>query len=376
MAVEIREIPLGGNLRPLLDVVDYIYRDDPNYVRPLDMMIKGTLSRKNPFFAHAEGTAFGAFRNGMCVGRITAQIDRMHLDRHRDDAGFFGFIDTIDDREVCQGLLDSAATWLGGRGMKKIRGPISLGINEEVGCLIEGFDTPPMPYMPHHRPYQGPLIEAAGLAKLKDLYAWKYLVGKIPERAARIHQEVSRMPELSSRPLDLKNVEREIETVIDIFSDGWVDNWSAVAWTPAEVHKLAQDLRLLLVPELTRLVFIDGEPVAFGIAFPNLNEAIADLKGRLLPLGLPKLLWRLKVVGPKTARLALLGIRKRIRHVRKYAGLSTYMYVEMNRGAERTGVKWGELSWTLEDNSPVNVGIKLMGGKVYKKYRLYERAIG
>lgn len=184
------------------------------------------------------------------------------------------------------------------------------------------------------------------------------------------------MPELSSRPLDLKNVEREIETVIDIFSDGWVDNWSAVAWTPAEVHKLAQDLRLLLVPELTRLVFIDGEPVAFGIAFPNLNEAIADLKGRLLPLGLPKLLWRLKVVGPKTARLALLGIRKRIRHVRKYAGLSTYMYVEMNRGAERTGVKWGELSWTLEDNSPVNVGIKLMGGKVYKKYRLYERAIG
>jgi hypothetical protein len=375
MSVEIREIPLGSDLRPFLDVVDYIYRGDPNYVRPLDMMMKDQLSRKNPFFAHAEGTLFGAFRNGWCVGRVTAQIDRAHLERHRDDAGFFGFIDTIDDVEICKGLLDRATAWVGERGMKRIRGPFSLGINEEIGCLIEGFDTPPMPFMPHHRPYQGPLIEACGWSKLKDLYAWRYTVGKVPDRAARVHEEVSRMPEITSRPLDIKRIDREIETVIDIFSDGWVDNWGAVPWTAAEVHKLAQDLKLMLIPELTRLVMLDGEPVAFGIAIPNLNEMIGDLHGKLLPLGLPKLIWRLKVTGPRTARLALLGIRKRLRHVRKYAGLSTYMYVEMNRAGERAGVKWGELSWTLEDNGPVNVGIKFMGGKVYKKYRVFERSI-
>ncbi len=375
MSVEIREIPLGSNLRPFLDVVDYIYRGDPNYVRPLDLMMKDQLSRKNPFFAHAEGTLFGAFRNGWCVGRLTAQIDRAHLERHRDEAGFFGYIDTIDDLDVCKGLLDRATSWVGERGMKRIRGPFSLGINEEIGCLVEGFDTPPMPFTPHHRPYQGPLIEACGFHKLKDLFAWRYTVGKVPERASRVHEEVSRMPEITSRPLDLKRLDREIETVIDIFSDGWVDNWCAVPWSPAEVHKLAQDLKLLLIPELTRLVMLDGEPVAFGIAFPNLNEVIADLKGKLLPLGLPKLIWRLKVAGPKTARLALLGIRKRLRHVRKYAGLSTYMYVEMNRAGERAGIKWGELSWTVEDNGPVNVGIKFMGGKVYKKYRVFERAI-
>src|SRR2546430_16003477 len=136
MAVEIREIPLGGELRPFLDVVDYIYRDDPAFVRPLDIVVKETLSKKNPFFAHADGTSFVAIRNGRPVGRVTAQIDRAHLDRHRDGAGFFGFFDTIDDADVARSLLDRAATWLKDRGAERIRGPLSLNINEELGCLV------------------------------------------------------------------------------------------------------------------------------------------------------------------------------------------------------------------------------------------------
>ncbi|HWP07385.1 MAG TPA: hypothetical protein VNN72_16655, partial [Polyangiaceae bacterium] len=180
MSVEIREIPLGGKLEPFLDVVNYIYRDDPNYVRPLDMDMKQRLSRKNPLFEHAEGTLFTAHRNGYCVGRISAQIDRDHIARHKDDAGFFGFLDTIDDEEVASALLEAAAGWLRERGMKRMRGPISMSINEELGCLVEGFDTPPMILMQHHRPYQGGLIEKAGLAKLKDVYAWRYTVGDVP----------------------------------------------------------------------------------------------------------------------------------------------------------------------------------------------------
>jgi hypothetical protein len=375
MSVEIREIPLGGHLRPFLDVVDNIYRDDPSYVRPLDMLLKDQLSRKNPFFAHAEGAIFVAFTGRRCVGRITAQVDHAHLDRHRDDAGFFGFLDTVHDPAVCSALLDRATDWARQRGMKRLRGPYSLSINEEIGCLIEGFDTPPMFMNPHHRFYQGALIEQAGFAKLKDLFCWRYVVGQVPERAAKAHAEVSRMPEITSRTVNLKDVDREVQLIMDIFNDGWVDNWGAVPLTQKELHKLAQDLRLMLVPELTRVVFLDGEAVAFGIALPNLNEVIKDLHGKLFPTGFAKLLWRLKVVGPQTARLILLGIRKRLRHLRKYAGLSTYMYVEMNRAGERTGIKWGELSWTLEDNAPVNVGIKFMGGKVYKKMRIYEREI-
>src|SRR5882672_3023322 len=174
MAVEVRETPVGGNLKDFLNVVEYVYRGDPTYVRPLDLMVKDQLSKKNPFFEHGEGTTFTAYRNGWPVGRCTAQIDRLHLTRYKDDVGFFGFFDTIEDEEVARALMDAARRWLRDRGMKRIRGPLSLCINEELGCLIDGFDTPPMFMMPHHRPYQASLIEKTGLTKLKDFYAWRY----------------------------------------------------------------------------------------------------------------------------------------------------------------------------------------------------------
>jgi hypothetical protein len=200
-------------------------------------------------------------------------------------------------------------------------------------------------------------------------------VGDVPKRAIKAHEEIAALPDIHTRTLDVKSLESEVRIVMDIFNDAWEDNWGFVPLSEPELRKLASDLKLLLMPELTRLVSIDGEPAAFAIVLPNINEALKDLDGKLFPLGLPKLLWRLKVEKPKTARLALLGIRKKYRHVRKYAGLSTYLYVEMNRAGQRTGIKWGELSWTVEDNAPVNVGIKFMGGKIYKKYRVYERML-
>jgi hypothetical protein len=162
---------------------------------------------------------------------------------------------------------------------------------------------------------------------------------------------------------------------MDIFNDAWLENWASLPYTERELSKLASDLKLILIPELTYLAEIDGEPAAFAIAMPNINELIKDMKGKLGPIELAKLLWRLKVEGPKTARLALLGIRKKFRGQRKYAGLSTYLYAKLNHSGERLGIEWGELSWTLEDNGPVNVGIKFMGGKIYKKYRIFEKSI-
>ncbi len=375
MAIEIRETPIGGKTADFLDVVDYIYRGDPNFVRPLDLDMKQRLSKKNPFFRHAEGVLFTAHRNGWCVGRTSAQIDREHIDRYKDDAGFFGFFDTIDDEEVAQALIDAASAWLKARGMKKMRGPFSLSINEEMGCLVEGFDTPPMILMPHHRPYQGGLIEKAGLPKLKDAYAWRYVVGEVPERAKKAHDEIEGFPEVKSRHVDMKNFDAEVRTIMDVFNDAWSDNWGFVPYTEAELHKLAEDLRMIIMPDLTYICEVDGESAAVAVALPNVNELIHDLGGSLFPLGLPKLLWRLKVVGPKTARLAILGIRKKYRNQRKYAGLSTYLYTKMNRVGRDLGIQWGELSWTLEDNGPVNVAIRFMGGKIYKKYRLYEKSL-
>jgi hypothetical protein len=373
MAVEIREKPIGGgSLRDFLDVVEYLYRDDPAYVRPLDLMVKDQLSKANPFFEHGEGAVFTAHRNGWCVGRCTAQIDRLHLARYKDDVGFFGFFDTIDDQEVADALLDAARRWLKDRGMKHIRGPLSLCVNEEMGCLIEGFDTPPMIFMPHHRPYQGGLIEKAGLPKIKDVFAWRYEVGDIPPRAAKATREIEQLPEVSARHVDMKNLERDVRTVMDVFNDAWMDNWGFVPFTESELRKMAKDLKLIIDPEITYIAYVDGEPAAVALATPNLNEVIRGLNGKVLPFGFAKVIWRLKVEGTKTARLAILGIKKKFRHQRKYAGLSIYLYSKMNDAGKRAGYRWGELSWTLEDNAPVNVGIKFMGGKVYKKYRVYQ----
>jgi hypothetical protein len=375
MSVEIREIPIGGKLKDFLNVVDPIYRDDPNYVRPLNFEVGQRLSKKNPFFEHGEGTAFVAYRLGWPVGRITAQIDKSHLERYKDDVGFFGFLDTVDDPEVAKALIDAASDWLKDRGMKRIRGPLSLNINEEMGCLIDGFDTPPMIMMPHHRPYQGGLIEKAGLEKLKDVYAWRYTIGDVSKRAQRAHDDVAKIQELKLRNVDKKHIERDVRIIMDVFNDAWSDNWGFVPLSEAELSKMAEDMKLILVPELTYIAEIDGEAIAVALALPNLNEMTQDFGGRLTPVNVGKLLYRLKVKGPTTARLVILGIRRKLRGVKKYAGLSTFLYTKMHRAAERVGVRWGELSWTLEDNAPVNVGIKLMGGKIYKTYRLYEKEL-
>jgi hypothetical protein len=375
MALEIRETAIGGKLNDFLNVVDYVYRGDPSYVRPLDMEMKDRLSLKNPFFEHAEGVIFTAHRNGWCVGRITAQVDREHLARYKDDVGSFGFLDTIDDAEVAKALLDAASNWLRARGMKAIRGPLSLSLNEEMGCLVDGFDTPPMIMMPHHRAYQGGLIEQAGFSKLKDAYAWRYHVGDVPPRVRKAHDDIEAMPEVKSRHVDMKNLDADLRIIMNVYNDAWSDNWAFVASTERELSKMAADLKLIAFPELSYITEIDGEPAAVALALPNLNELIKDMKGKLGPLGLPKLIWRLKVVGPHTARLIILGIRKKFRGHRKYAALSAYLYAKMNAAGKRLGLEGGELSWTLEDNAPVNTGIKLMGGKIYKTYRLYEKAL-
>jgi hypothetical protein len=374
--VEVRQFPMGAQCDDFLNVVDYIYRDDPAYVRPLDMEQKDRLNpRKNPFFEHGEGTVFCAYRNGWCVGRVTAQIDREHLDLYHDATGFFGFLDTVDDEEVARDLLGSAESWLRGKGMRKARGPMSLNINEELGCLVEGFDTPPYFMMPHHEPYQGGLIEKAGYAKAKDFFAWKYYVGVVNKRVARAHDEIKAMPEISYRTASLKNLNKDVELLVDVFNDAWSDNWGFVPFTRSEVQKMAADFKLLLMPEITCIVSIDGEPAAVALAIPNLNELVHDLHGKLFPLGLPKLAWRLRVRGPRSARLILLGIRKKWRNVRKYAALSAFMYAEMNEGGKKLGIREGELGWTLEDNGRVNAGIQLMGAKQYKTYRVYEKVL-
>lgn len=376
MAIKIRRIAPGQDVSAFLEVPHRVYKGDPNWVAPLDMEMKDRLDPKaNPFFEHAEAMYFVAERDGELVGRITAQIDHEHQKRYADAAGFFGFLDTVEDPAVASALLDAAAAWLRERGMKTVRGPISLSIWEELGMLVEGFDTPPMIMMPHHRAYQGGLVEAAGFAKLKDVFAWKYIMGEVPARARKAHEELLKEPNLKIRTVDMSQVERDVRIIMDIFNDAWIDNWGFVPLTENELKKTAKDFKLLLQPQIALIAEVDGEPAAVSIGLPNLNEAIADLDGKLVPLGWAKLLWRLKVRGLKSGRLIILGIKKKFRTQKKWMPLSIALYVEMNKRGQALGMTHSELSWTLEDNAAVNVAIKAMGGKVYKRYRVYERGL-
>jgi hypothetical protein len=372
--VEIRQTPMGGDIKDFLNVVDTIYADDPRYIRPLDMDVGDRLNpKKNPFFEHGEGVVFTAYKNGKCVGRVTAHIDREHLDRYKDDTGFFGFLDTIDDEQVAKELLSRAEGWLRQRGMKRARGPLSLNMNEEIGCLVEGFEAPPVVMYPHHRPYQGGLIEKAGYHKVKDVYSWRYEVGEVNARVKKAREEILAMKEVVSRPFSKKDMDRDVKIALEVFNDAWNENWGYVPSTKKEADKMASDLKLFLIPEITRLVLIDGEPAAVALALPNINELIGDLHGKLFPFGIAKLLWRLKVQGAKSGRLLILGIKKKFRLQRKYAGLSLFLYAEMNDGGRKVGMTWGELGWTLEDNAAVNTGIRMMGAKKVKTYRIYDK---
>lgn len=374
MAIEIRQHRLGEDLDAFLRVPHEVYRGDPCWVPPLEMEVRDRLTPgKNPFFQHAEGTLFTAWEGDRPVGRCSAQIDHEHLRLHRDGAGFFGFFDTMNDERVGRALADAAAEWLRARGMERMRGPMSLSINEEIGTLVEGFDTPPMLMMPHARPYQASVIEAAGLSKAKDLLAWRYSVGTPHPRADRAWKAVQEMPEVRFRSVRKRHMQEDVRTMLDIFNDAWSDNWGFVPATEAEAHKMAQDMKLIIDEDLAFFAEVDGRPVGLCVTLPNLNEVIRDLDGKLLPFGFAKLLWRLKVKGPKSARLMMLGLRKELRGLKRYGGLSLAMYVEVSKRGAAKGIEWGELSWTLEDNQPINLGIRAMGAKVYKKYRIFEK---
>jgi hypothetical protein len=383
VSIQIRENPIGdllqsrrGNgkahLTDFIEVCSEIYRDDPHYIRQMDWEFKQRFSKKNPFFHHGEGAIFTAERHGKTIGRCSAQIDWEHQARYQDKAGFFGYFDTLDDQDAAKALVDAASAWLSKRSMKTIRGPLSFSLNEEAGCLVHGFDTPPMIMMPHHRPYQGGLLEGAGLRKLKDLFAWYYEVGALPKRAQKAAANIENLPEITTRQITSKTLAADVHIVMDIFNDAWSDNWGFVPLTAPEIQKMADDLKMILVPDLTMIVSINGSPAAVAVALPNLNEVIRDFDGRFGPVQIAKLLWRIKVKHPSQARLIILGIRKQYRHSKRYGALSAFMYSKMHQGGQRCGYLSGELSWTLEDNGAINAGIRLMGGKHYKTYRIYE----
>ena len=351
-----------------------LYKDDPMWIPPLLLERRMHLSPKNPYFEHAKYTSWIAYRNQRPVGRISAQIDQLHLDRYQDDMGFFGMLEAEDHPEIFQKLFTTAETWLRSQGIKRISGPFNLSINQELGLLVEGFDTPPSMMMGHARPYYADRIEKNGYRKEKDLLA--YIIDSDFKHCAAMKTVTSRAKDrVRTRSLRKSRFDEELQIIRDIFNDAWSQNWGFVPFTNKEFEHLGKDLKLLLDEDLVKIAEVDGEPAAFIVVLPNINEAIHDLNGRLLPFGWLKLLWRLKVKFPRTARIPLMGVRTRYHDSLMGAALSFGVIGAVQNPGIKRGLKKVELSWILEDNIGMRNIIESIGGQVYKTYRIYSKEL-
>jgi hypothetical protein len=346
---------------------------DPNFVIPLMSERRDALTPKgNPFFGHAEAAFWLARQDGRDVGRISAQRDQLIEDKQ---IGQFGLLAAIDDAAVVEALLATAEGWLRARGTTRVQGPFSLSINEETGLLVAGFDTPPMLMMPHDPPYLDARLQDAGYAKVRDLYAYIAETStSLPPAATRI---ITRgLPaNVTLRMLRRKCLAADIASLVEIVNDGWSENWGFVPITQDEVAHVAKALRPLLHDRLVWFAEVDGVPAAFGLCLPNLNEAIRDLSGNLLPFGWAKLLWRLKIAGTKTARVPLMGMRKQFSGTLLGQLLPLHIMESLRREAAGMGILSIEMSWVLEDNTPMRHLAEAVGGRAYKTYRVYEKAL-
>ncbi len=376
-AFDIRPVRDRAGLKTFIDLPNLLYRSRNGYIPPLNVERDETLNAtKNAYFQHAEGQYWLAFRDGRPVGRISAQIDRLHLEKHRDGAGHFGLLDAEDDQTVFDALLRTAETWLAKRDMQQMRGPFNLSINEECGLLVDGFDHPAMMLMPYAPDYAAGRVAAAGYRQAKDLLAYTLDINdKIEIRGERMLDRISKEARITIRPVEMKRYKQELGVILDIFNDAWARNWGFIPFTDAEMRQIAKGMRPLVRPALNFIAEVDGEPAAMIICLPNLYEIIDDLDGKLLPFGWAKLLWRLKTHQFKACRVPLMGIRQSYQGSMIGSALLPLLLKSLQMGLLAEGIGRVEMSWILDDNMPMRRVLEGLGAVAYRTYRLFEKPI-
>ena len=378
-ASTLRVAPVEGrsDLDRFIRLPARLYDGSKGFVAPLVMERRDALRQdKNPYFRHGKAQYWLAWRDGQAVGRISAQIDELYLERHGNTAGHFGLLDAENDPATVRALVGTAEQWLAARGMRRLLGPFNLSINEECGLLVDGFEATSMMMMGFSPPYVAEHLSALGFRKAVDVLAYdRPVADPLPPAVQRLTARLTDSGRVIVRPLDMSRYDHELKTVIDIFNDAWSENWGFIPFTEAEMRHAASSMKPLIRPDFVWLGEMDGEAACMIVCLPNLNEAIAGLNGEILPFGWAKLLWRLKVAGLKTARVPLMGVRKR--HHRSAVGtvLLYAMLDRLQKSLQRAHFERVEMSWVLESNLPMRRVIEEIGGRAYKTYRIYEKEI-
>jgi hypothetical protein len=373
--LQIKEVSSRRDLMDFIRVPWGIYRDDPNWVPPLISERKQAFSADHPYFEHARWKAWVAHVDGRPVGRISAQVDQLYLEHHDARTGFFGLIEAPPENRVFAALFETAENWLSAQGMTKVLGPFNLGINQEIGVLVEGFETPPFVMMGHARPYYGPALEKLGYSKARDVFSYEinHEQFAMPPVVRRLLERQS--DKMTLRLMNRRDQQSELESVREIFNDAWSQNWGFVPFSEKEFAAVGKELLMVVPDDCILIAEVNGEPAAFCVLLPNINEAIADLNGRLLPFGWARLLWRLKVRFPNTARVPLMGVRTKYQNTRLGPALAFLVIQALYEPTKRRGVGQVEMSWILEDNQGMRNIIEQLGGVVTKRYRMYGKAI-
>ncbi|MEX0723790.1 MAG: hypothetical protein WD053_07925 [Gracilimonas sp.] len=349
------------------------YKNEKHWVPPLRMDQKKLVdTEKNPFFNNAEIALFIAEKEGKDVGRIAAIIDHRFNDYHDSKTGHFGFFECINDQHTANLLFRVATDWLRDKGMKKVMGPASPGMMDTIGVLIDGFDKDPYILMPYNFPYYDELIQNAGLSKEMDMYA--YMVDTETVNVERMERAMNivkhRLSDLEIRPVNLKNMKSEIKIIKEIYNQAWKNNWGFIPLSDEEFEALGKDLKMIIDPDFAHIAEIKGEPVAFSVGLPNINEILKDMNGKLFPFGFIKLLWKKRKLN--SLRTALMGVLPEYRG----KGIDALLHQRSIRnGLEGENKTISELSWILETNTEMIRVAERIGAKHDKSYRMYSKEL-
>jgi hypothetical protein len=377
-SLTIRPVRTRRELKRFVKVPFGLHRESEQWVPPLVFERLQFLDRKkNPWFEHGEAEFFVAERDGEPVGRISAHVDSRWDAYQGGNDAMFGFFETAEDPEVVRALFGAAEEWASGKCRERIVGPMDFTTNDEIGILIEGFERQPMILEPWHPPYYQRLIEGEGFAKAMDVLMWELRMGQLKEGEKfdpSIHEAAEKA--LHDEGITIRNMRKrdmaaEVRRFMDVYNEAWGDNWGFVPITDAEVEFQAKNLKQVLDEEWTFMAEKDGEVVGAALTLPDINQVMAQLNGRLLPFGWAKFLLGKRKID--RLRVFALGVKHDYRHTGVAAGL----YLEhIKMAALPDKIHWGEMGWILETNKPMNRAMEGMGGKIVKKYRLYERRLG
>ncbi|MCX7908722.1 MAG: hypothetical protein N2560_04305 [Ignavibacteria bacterium] len=376
MNFEIKEISSKRDKIRFIKSQALFYENDPNFVPPLiSDRYKLIDTEKNPFYKHSELKLFMAYDNsGTILGRIAGIINYNHNKTHNDKAGFFGFFESVYHLDVAKKLFEAVENWLYKKGFDTVLGPENPSMNDEVGLLIDGFDSPPVIMMPYNPKYYIHLIEGSGYTKAKDLYA--YLLEPhtfTSEKMLRLLDLIRQRYQVTIREVDFsnkKNFWRDVEILKDIYNSAWVPNWGFVKWTDEEFNYIAKDLKLIAEPKLALIAEVKGKVAGFGLALPNINECLIYNKSGSTLGALYHILTKKKKV--QFVRIIALGVKPEFQK----SGIDSVLYYELGTRGVQLGYRFGEASWVLEDNEMMNKGLtSTMQAKVYKTYRIYQKKL-